>query len=163
MPSRVAILKPNNAGNSSFLGSAVDDYAHTGGDKTTSYFMNVQRMGIRVGTQVAEVSGDGDALRRFEHSHSLNGSFQMSGFMISSAAVGLTGLDSATTNPCDIAVVLGRNGSDLRTLAFKGIIKDVSISWSMSGPFVGIQLSGIMTDSYSGQSDLVVESTAIGE
>lgn len=162
MPSRVAILKPNRTNESSFLGAAVDDFGHGSGDKTTSYYMNVQRMGIRVGTQVAEVSGDGDALRRFEHSHSLNGSFQMSGFMISSAAVGLTGLDSATTNPCDIAVVLGRNGSNLRTLAFKGIIKDVSISWSMSGPFVGIQLSGIMTDSYSGQSDLVVESTTIG-
>lgn len=144
------------------MGSAVDDYLHTGDDKTSVYYLNVQKMGIRVGTQVAEVSGDGDALRRFEHSHSLNGSFQMSGFMISSAAVGLTGLDSATTNPCDIAVVLGRSGNTLRTLAFKGIIKDVSISWSMSGPFVGISLSGIMTDSYTGETDLVVESTTIG-
>lgn len=161
MPARVAILKPNRTTESSFRASAVDDFNHPSGIGT-SYYMNVQKMGIRVGTQVGEVSGDGDALRRFEHSHSLNGSFQMSGFMISSAAIGLTGLDSATTNPCDIAVVLGQNGANLRTLAFKGIIKDVSISWSMSGPFVGISLSGIMTDSYTGQTDLVVESTSIG-
>ena len=154
---RVALLKPMLS-ETPLKGSNIDDVSRSTDSITrlTHYLMNVRRMGVSTGVVAAEATGDGDSLRHFVHNHMHNGTFQMSGFMISQSAFGLNNLITNDKNPIEIAVSLGRvggadhSGLAQRYLMFKAIIRNVQIAWNIEGPFTAIQLSGIMTDSYQG-------------
>ena len=149
---RVALLKPMLS-ETPLKGSNIDDVTRSndGITRVTNYFMNVRRMGVSTGVVAAEATGDGDILRHFVHNHMHNGSFQMSGFMISQAAFNLNNLITNDKNPIEVAVSLGRvggtdeSGNAQRYLMFKAIIQNVQIAWNIEGPFTAIQLSGVMT------------------
>ena len=155
---RVALLKPNMAGESSFPAqSKIDD------NGTRNFYLNVQRMGIQVGTRVQELTGDGDSVAHLDHNRMQSGAFTMSGFMASEYAVQLSRIHNTTYNPCDIVVALGRIENAVRYVAFSGILSQISIGWALDGPFVSVKIAGRMTDTYSlaGVTDLVVETGTI--
>ena len=153
---RVALLKPNMAGDSSF--PTTSDISDSG---ARNFYLNVQRMGIQVGTAVSDLTGDGDDVVHMEHNRMQTGVFSMNGYMTSDNAIQLSRIHKETYNPCDIVVALGRAANSIRYVAFRAVVKQISIAWALDGPFVSVQISGNMTDTYGSQLDLVTETGSV--
>jgi len=155
---RVALLKPNMSGESSFAStSGIDDSG------VKKFYMNVQSMAISVGTQVAELTGDGDTVRHFQHNQMQNGQFSMRGYMVTEYAVGVANINSQSNNPFDIAVAVGRTGSAIRYFVFRAIVSQIQVGWALDGPFSSIQIAGLMTDTYltTSQTEMFVETGTV--
>ena len=153
---RVALLKPNMSGASNLPSeSKIDD------NGTKNFYLNVQRMGIQEGTMVQDLTGDGDTVAHLDHNRMQSGVFSMSGYMASEYGVQLARLHNTTYNPCDIAIALGRVQNAVRYVAFKGILGQIRLGWALDGPFVSVQISGRMTDTFGSQTDLVVETGSL--
>ena len=155
---RVALLKPNMAGDSSFPAqSGIDDSG------SRKFYMNVQRMAISLGTQVADLTGDGDTVQHIQHNMMQSGQFSMQGYVISANAIGLANINNKTNNPFDIAVAIGRVENAVRYLVFRGIVSQIQIGWALDGPFASMQIAGLMTDTYTvtSQTELLVETGSV--
>ena len=163
----VSLLKPNTAGAAIISTDATDrstigSLDTSGNAAGVKIFMKVQSANIVTGTGVAETTGDGDEFLHFEHNEMLRGQARLTGWVVSkpgpsgmnsSGSIGIAELRTSN-NPVSVALLLGKglNASDASTdryLVFKMMIQQMNIQYSRTGAFVGISVSGPMTDSYN--------------
>jgi len=164
----VPLLKPNTAGAAILAtnSTAQSTIASTQATSSVKMFMKLQSANIVTGTTVVETTGDSDALKHFEHNEMLQGQASLTGFVIAKQRIGLSELRTSN-NPISVALFLGI-GSNLagdadedKYLNFKMVVQQLNIQYRRTGAFIGISLSGPMTDSYNtgGTLQPIIEAT----
>ena len=165
----VPLLKPNTAGAAilAINATAQSTIASTQATSSVKMFMKLQSANIVTGTTVVETTGDSDALKHFEHNEMLQGQASLTGFVISKQRIGLSELRTSN-NPISVALFLGigsnlaGDGDEDKYLNFKMVVQQLNIQYRRTGAFIGISLSGPMTDSYntsSGTLQPIIEAT----
>ena len=146
----VSLLKPNTAGAAIIAtnSTAQSTIASAQAGSTVKMFMKLQSANIVTGTTVAQTTGDGDAFEHYEHNAMLRGQASLTGFVVASNTIGIAELKGAN-NPVSVALFTGiGTGSANRYLLFKMMIQQMNIQYMRTAPFVGISVSGPMTDTY---------------
>tara|TARA_R100001463_G_scaffold21019_1_gene50884 strand:- start:493 stop:1020 length:528 start_codon:yes stop_codon:yes gene_type:complete len=158
----VSLLKPNTAGAAilAINSSPESTISSTQAGTSVKMFMKLQSANISTGTTVVETTGDSDAVKHFEHNEMLQGQASLTGFVISKQRIGLSELRTSN-NPISVALFLGI-GSNLagdsdedKYLNFKMVVQQLNIQYRRTGAFIGISLSGPLTDGYNTGGDNV--------
>jgi len=145
----VSLLKPNTAGSAIIAtnSTAESTIASAQAGSSVKMFMKLQSANIVTGTTVAQTTGDGDAVEHYEHNEMLRGQASLTGFVVASNTIGIAELKGAN-NPVSVGLFTGIGGGSNRYLLFKMIIQQMNIQYMRTAPFVGISVSGPMTDTY---------------
>ncbi|QDP47803.1 MAG: hypothetical protein Unbinned3138contig1001_22 [Prokaryotic dsDNA virus sp.] len=147
----VDLLKPQTAG------TAVLESGSTIGDAGNKIYMKVQAVQFNFSTNIADTTGDGDALPHYDHAGEVRGQVSFRGFMLASDHIGIENLSSGD-NPVTAHFKLGSgtSGTD-RVYKFKLMISNIVVDWNRLQGLVGVAVQGVVTDNVT--ADLPVDET----
>jgi hypothetical protein len=105
--------------------------------------MKVTRARFSHGTQIAETSGDDDSAPSFESNLWPTTQFVLQGYALAGATIGISSLNSANNGNWSLKVY--KHGTS-RFIQGKVAIGTVTEEWGRESPFVGLVVTGVITD-----------------
>ena len=116
------------------------------GDTGTTYLIYTFKAFFSYTTEIANVSGDGDAAPHFIDNGWRIIRFRLMGGVTEAAAIGIASLGGGSINAMTYALSGGRT-----LLIDKPILQAINISHDRDAPFVGLELIGYGTEQTSGE------------
>ena len=113
------------------------------GTSGTDFYIKVLRAQFRQYSPTVETTGDGDGAPTWENNALRYTHVSLIGAMIASQAIGLANLTDTTKNPSP-ALTFDFGGT--RRLTLKLQIAEINIDYAARAEFVGLSMSGQITD-----------------
>lgn len=128
------LAKPNTVGTAILqIDSGVGIGVNAG-----DYRIKVAQHAGRVFSPSADVTGDGDAVPHFENNLMLYGVFELTGFMVADAAMGIANIIDSTKNPT--GTIRFKFHSTTRFLRARVLVEGFSYQWVRAGQYVAVAM-----------------------
>ncbi len=135
----------------------------------TKFKIKVTKAVIQAGTDLLDATGEhvgnltGNAVQdtAMKSLGQVKGRVNFEGHVADAQAIGLANLESSTNSVCDLKFLLGVGNTDdlggsvsvtqiKNYIRFRLAIESVTINWDYTQPFIGLVVSGQITDEYAG-------------